>query len=226
MIQIDVRRALRDLKRDLGRLRTDQIPFATAQALNATAARVAQAETAALAETFKDPTPFTLRGMAVLKARKTDLVARVIMKDTQAKYLESYLDGGPQYLGSKRAILKPVDIKLNAYGNIPRGKLAQLKARGDIFIGPVTIHGQTINGVWLRPSVSKTGGGHGRRGVTKTKAAPGRLTLLIRFDDPKPVSLRLPYGQRAEAVVARWLAPDFEAAYARAIATARPASGR
>lgn len=221
MIRIDVRPALKALTRDFDTWQKVQIPFATAQALNATAARVAQAETAGLAETFKDPTPFTQRGPTVLKARKSDLVAQVIMKDVQAKYLASYLDGGPQYLGAKRAILKPVDIKLNAYGNIPRGKLAALKARGDIFIGPVTIRGQTINGVWLRPSVPN-GMVKGRRGVTKAPAARGRLTLLIRFDDPKPVTQRLPWGQRAEQVVARWLAPDFAAAYAQAVATARP----
>lgn len=196
MITIDTRAAMTDLTRHVGAYRR-QIPFAAAQALTDVARQVAAAESAGLAATFDHPTPFTLKAFAVRGARKSTLTASVFAKDIQAAYLEPYLDGGVQVLGSKAAVLTPVKIGLNAYGNIPKGRIAALKGAGGAFVG--LVGGKY--GLWKR----------GRRG----------LTLLVAFTAPKPVTKRLDYRHIAASVVAAALPRAFANALAKAIATAR-----
>ncbi|HEV2365413.1 MAG TPA: hypothetical protein VGS12_14585, partial [Caulobacteraceae bacterium] len=94
-------------------------------------------------------------------------------------------------------------------GNIPRGKLTSLKGRSGVFIGRVkTRSGKVIDGVWQRPP------GKGGRGA-------GALRLLIAFEDPKKVRPNLNYFERARRTIDRAIEPAFDAAMARAIATAR-----
>ena len=59
----------------------------------------------------------------------------VFAKDIAAQYLEPYEDGGPQFLGAKRAILAPVAQRTNQYGNLPRTALVRLKAKPNVFTG-------------------------------------------------------------------------------------------
>ena len=86
----------------------------------------------------------TLCGMR--GARKDDLTAIVFVKPIAARYLLPYEEGGDHVLPG-RALLNPKDIKLNANGQLPRGILARLKARPDIFIGPVQTKTGPVNGV-------------------------------------------------------------------------------
>ena len=147
-ITIDTRAAMKDLQRGLTRLQTEQIPYATALALTDIAGRIAWSEQLQLSKTFDNPTPFTRKAFGVRPARKSSLTATVFAKDRQAAYLEPYTFGGKQVLFSKKAILTPADINLNAYGNLPRGKLKSLKGRPDVFIGAVrSKRGQMLNGV-------------------------------------------------------------------------------
>lgn len=58
-----------------------------------------------------------------------------------ASYLEPF-EFGEEHKLSGSALLNPKDIKLNKYGNLPRNKLSQLKAK----IGDVG----GVNAVWQR----------------------------------------------------------------------------
>ncbi len=218
MIKIDVRADLKKLQRSLNDLANKQIPYASALALTETAKKVQAEETRAIAGLFDNPTPFTLRSIGVVPATKGRMQAVVFMRDIAASYLAPYEFGGAHALGAKKGLLVPKDVPVNQYGNLTRNKLKQLKARADVFIGAVTLkNGQTINGVWQRPSVGKRRDGtKGSKGNTHTG-----LKLLIRFEDPLPVKQRLGYHDRARQVVSRSLTVEFGKAFAKAMATAR-----
>jgi len=134
--------------------------------------------------------------------------------------------GGNHVLpGDSKAILNPKNIKLDKYGQLPRKVLDRLKARKDIFIGPVKTKSGIVNGVWqrayFRPNGSERGrshqGGEVRRGANTT----GRLKLLIRFGDALVVSKRLKYRSRAKALVDRRFNAVFDEAMSKALASAR-----
>jgi len=224
LISINVRADVKKLTRSLDDFAKRQVPFATAQALTAVAMKVQEAETKALAETFENPTPFTLKSIGVKGARKSNLTATVFVKDIAAKYLEPYETGGKHYLNpSKRGgtLLNPKNVRLNQYGNLTARKLQSLKGRPDIFIGTiVTKKGQAINGVWQRPRVAKAT----RKGAPRKGAQPqqkGGLKLLIRFGDALPVKQHLNYRQRAEKIVRDTFQAEMSKALAAAMKTAR-----
>jgi hypothetical protein len=139
---------------------------------------------------------------------------------------------------ARGASFGPARSALNQYGNIPRGKLAALKADPNVFFGPVRLKdGQTINGVWERNEVERgarrgklgrRSGEYGTKGSHNVKhnQAMGvtsltTLKLLVRFTDPVAVKSRLPYQATAMQVVVKFGQVDAEAAIAKAIATMR-----
>jgi hypothetical protein len=145
------------------------------------------------------------------------------VKDIAAKYLEPYEEGGVHHLNS-RALLNPKDIKLNAYGQLPRATLAKLKARPDIFIGVVKTKAGPVNGVWQRvidPNRVTLLGPNMKRLRGLNKGPTAKLKLLLRFGDALPVNKRLNYGGTARKIIARHLRRDFDAALAKAMASAR-----
>jgi hypothetical protein len=217
-----VRVDTREVKQMLDRLRQDQVPFATATAINALADRVAKAETAALPSVFDKATPFTLRAFGIQRATKAVPYAVVFAKDRQSQYLSPYEDGGKQALLGKRALLNPKDIRLNAFNNLPKNTLARLKGRQDVFIGTVKTKSGPIAGVWQRVPLPK--GTRGRRKLEQARGAAkatDTMRLLIRWGDPQAVQPKLHFSDRARSVVATNLQADFNAAIAKAIATAR-----
>ncbi|KTT24250.1 hypothetical protein SB14R_10405 [Pseudomonas oryzihabitans] len=203
---ISVHGDLKALKRNLTALAEKQVRFATAQALTTLAKEVKAAEAQNIADTFENPRSFTINSLGVQGARKDTLVAKVYMKPIAAKYLSPYEDGGDHVLPG-RALLNPKNIRLDKNGQLPRKVLARLKARPDVFIGPVKSKSGEVNGVWQR--------------IPAKKGQPAHLKLLIRFGDALPVNKRLEYRSRAEALVRRRFAPVMAAALAQAMATAR-----
>ncbi|RDU99220.1 hypothetical protein [Trinickia dinghuensis] len=230
VIKLSVRSNAKQLSRQLDAFVRKQLPYAVAQGINRTAQRVAEAESQNIVDTFKDPSPFTRKGVGVKKAKKGSPAATVFMKDVTAAYLKPYEAGGVHKLAS-RALLNPKDIKLNQYGQLARGTLATLRARPDVFIGTVvTSDGQRINGVWQRPTdkkkvtlLNQKGKRLGRLHKLDTSQNNGRgtLKLLIRFGDALPVQKRLGWGSHAQAVVNKWIDRDLSDALAAALATAR-----
>ncbi|KVS52240.1 hypothetical protein WK39_26640 [Burkholderia cepacia] len=229
-LTISVAANARKVERGLNDLVRKQLPFAVAQGINRTAQRVAEAEAKNIVDTLANPSPFTRGSVGVKRARKSDPTAVVFMKDIAASYLKPYEVGGVHKING-RALLNPKNIRLNQYGQLPRGTLAMLKGRPDVFIGAVkTASGETINGVWQRPTNTarvtllnargKRLGKLNKLDATQNNGR-GRLKLLIRFGDALPVKKRLNWGDRARQIVDRWIDRDMQDALAAAMRTAR-----
>lgn len=221
---ISVHANVKEISRSLSRLAHSQINFATALALTALAKEVQADEIRNIGSTFKKPKPFTQKSVGMQGARKDTLQAKVFVRPIAARYLEPYEKGGSHVLAG-RALINPKNIKLDSYGQLPRKALARLKARKDIFIGPVKTKSGVINGVWQRayhrPKGSERGrsrqGGEVRRGANTT----GRLKLLIRFGDALAVNKRLNYRSHARALIDRRFNALFSEAMGKALASAR-----
>lgn len=101
-----------------------QVPFATAVALTKTAQVVRQEEVKEMKDSFDRPTPYTLNSLFVKPATKTDLTARVWLKDAwgggntpAARYLLPQITGGLRKL-------KPFEKMLRSVGALPAGMYA------------------------------------------------------------------------------------------------------
>lgn len=145
LIGLDVRSNLRQWSRGMTRIEREQLPFGTALALTRTAEDIKKNTEKTLARRLDRPTPFTQRGLFLLKATKRKLVASVGFKTIQSGYL-NFVERGGTRLPKRRAIVLPEGVRLNRYGNMPRGKVGKLLARKDTFSGTV---GGTP-GIWQR----------------------------------------------------------------------------
>ncbi|KAF1003329.1 MAG: hypothetical protein GAK28_04768 [Luteibacter sp.] len=207
MFDINVHANVKQMERKLSALAYKQMPFATAQGLTELARIVQRGEQQAMASVFDRPTPFTVKSVKVKGARKDNLQSVVFVQDIAAAYLQPYEEGGKNKLNSK-ALLKPVGTPLNQYGNLNKSKLAQLKAKGNTFIGGIKgKDGVEIRGVWQR--------------TKPAKGKPSSLKLLIRFADAHPIKQHLDYRSRAERLVRSNFNRVMGKALGRAIATAR-----
>lgn len=216
---------MQDLRNTLSGIRK-QIPFATAQALTSVARQIEQGEKKGLQRQLQNPTPFTVNAVRSTAARKTNLIAKVFVMDTAASYLDPFEFGGPHKLNGK-ALLNPKNIRLNKYGNLSRNKLAQLKARSDVFIGTVTTAtGQKVNGVWQRKKAQK-----GKKSKKRLKRSPNGTRrerqkqrppkLLIRFGNALEVKEHLNYFDRANKMAEALMPSALSLAMADALRSAR-----
>jgi hypothetical protein len=208
VIEISVRADTKKLEKTLNELAHKQLPFATAQALTALGRLVQASEKAALPSIFDKPTPFTTNSIGLIPARKDTLQATVFVKDIAAAYLAPYEFGGRNKgVGNRDLFLRPANIRLNQYGNLPRNKMAALKAKPNVFVGKIKgKNGQEIDGVWQR--------------VKASKGKPASLKLLIRFEDTHPARQHLDYRKRAEQLVRANFNREMGKALAKAIASA------
>lgn len=189
-----------------------QVPFATARALTDLAFQVQRAEAAAIPATFRNPRPFTRRAVRVEKATKGVPVATVFVLPQVARYLAPYEFGGKHVLpGTGRALLNPVNIRLDAYGQIS-GPPRAIGDRPDVFAGVVNTRSGPIWGFWQRLMVSK---------MLNPGVRPQRLKLLVRAGDALEVTKRLGFRERAREVVAANAGRTMQTAVAQALATAR-----
>jgi len=211
---------IRELSGHLQKLKK-QIPFATAQALTSTARKIQAAEKTALSRKLENPTPFTVNAVGSVGARRDNLVAKVFVRDVAASYLEPFEFGGDHKLNSQ-ALLNPKNIKLNKYGNLTRNKMAQLKAKPDVFVGEI----DGVNGVWQRKKATKGKKNAKRRKRSQNGTRQPRLKktapkLLVRFGDALPVKPVLGYMDRAQAMAANLMQTELSRAMAAAMASAR-----
>lgn len=209
-----------NIKKEMGKLSATmykQLGFGTAKALTLLAKEVQAAEKVGLTRTFGKAKAFTRNAVGMKGARKDSLEARVFVRPVAARYLDPYEDGGNHVLPGA-ALLNPKNIKLDKHGQLPRGVLARLKARPDVFIGKVKTAAGEVNGVWQRMPAKKA---TRRRGGVAQPAQAAHLKLLIRFGDALPVNKQLNYRSRAKAVVNARFKPLFNKAMREAVATAR-----
>lgn len=211
---------LKDLSLQLQKLEK-QIPFAMAQALTGVARKIEAAERTAFQRHLDNPTPFTVKAVGSVGARKDNLRAKVFVRDTAAAYLEPFEFGGQHKLNGQ-ALLNPKNIKLNKFGNLPRTKLATLKAKPNVFIGKVG----DVNGVWQRrkPKKSKKEKKRSKRspnGTRKERQKQPAPKLLIRFGNALPVSPTLGYMDRANTMAGALMPAELSKAISAALNSAR-----
>ncbi|MFU0948593.1 MULTISPECIES: hypothetical protein [Enterobacteriaceae] len=209
---------LKDLSSQLRQLQK-QIPFATAQAMTKVVRQIEAAQKTAFERNLDNPTPFTVKSVGSVGARNNSLRAKVFVRDTAAGYLEPFEFGGEHKLNGS-ALLNPKDIKLNKYGNLPRNKLSQLKAKENVFVGEV----DGVNAVWQRKKPMKAKKRRAKRsanGTRRPKRKQRSPKLLIRFGDALPVTPVLGYMDRARTMANALLPSALNQAIAEAIRTAK-----
>lgn len=217
MISIDISQTNKALSAAV-----QQIPYAASLAINDLAFQVQRAENAAMKTVFAHPRPFTARSVLVNRSTKGSLIATVFVRPEVAKYLQPYETGGAHVLPGP-ALLKPVDITLDAYGQLPKATMARLSARKDIYIGPIQTKSGIISGVWQRLSITRKGNAKRKRltGGGIYHATLGALKLLIRFGSAVDVKQHLDFVSRGRALVFAGAAGAFAKALTKALASAR-----
>ncbi|EPC5193309.1 hypothetical protein ACRZZR_000788 [Edwardsiella piscicida] len=210
---------LKDLSKQLTTLQK-QMPFAMAQAMTKVVRQIEAAQKTAFERHLDNPTPFTVKSVGSVAARKNSLRAKVFVRDTAAGYLEPFEFGGEHKLNGS-ALLNPKDIKLNKFGNLPRNKLSQLKAKPNTFIGDVG----GVNAVWQRRKArTRKGKKRAKRspnGTRREKVKQRSPKLLIRFGDALPVKPTLGYMDRANTMANALLPSALNQAIAEALRTAK-----
>lgn len=191
-----------ELKQLVGRLSniSKQMKFAQARALTRVSRLIQSEEQSNIEKTFDNPTPFTLKSVKSIGARRDNLQAKVFIQSIAASYLEPYETGGVHKLAGK-ALLNPKSIRLNKYGNIPRTRPKTLAAREDVFIGTVNTDAGDVSGIWQRKkrtTIKKRSRSKG--GTSKQR---GQLKLLIRFGEAMPVKQRLRFYDVADQTFSR-----------------------
>jgi hypothetical protein len=145
----------------------NNVAFGIARGLTQVAKLSATTVTAALPTDFDRPNPFTMQAVSFTPATKDNLVATLFVKNAQAVYLELEETGGTRTPQPGSPINIPVDLKTNQYGNIPRGRIAALRA-GKAFVS---------NGKGRTPSCRLAcigGRGTRRRGSRSAGLSKGR----------------------------------------------------
>ena len=188
----------REVERDLSDFARKQLPFATSLALNSTAEAVEREARRNLETRLEKPTPFTLRGLLILRSSKARLWADVLMKDAQAAYLKWQETGGDRP-PKARAIPVPVHIVRNAFGNMARGAVKRAALGADVFSGRP---GRAGPGLYQRLK----GGG---------------LRMLVAFEPVAKYRPRLRFAKDAERTALATMPAAFEHAMRRALASAR-----
>lgn len=233
-MQIRIDTNIAEVQRQLG-VQAKQITYATAVALTKTAARVKAAIPAELDRVFDRPTTYTKQGTYLKMATRTNLEAEVGFKPVQAHYLQLQASGGTKQAPAAGLRL-PGNIQLNAFGNIPRGLIAKLKAsaqNGTLSAAIVKRLGVTGNrrkgaapiqlfyGQPQGKGWEKAPMGIWRR-VPGINGAKGKLIPVVVFEDtPAKYTKRLDLQAIALPIVRTHFEQEFDTALAKALATAR-----
>jgi len=167
-MQIKIKDNIKQFTKGLSKVQQKQIPFATAQAINATLGIGKGKKDKGLDREFAKqmvkkldrPRPQTTKAFYRKPAKKTHLVGELGLQDWAAEFLKYQIDGGVRSSANKIPVPITKNKRLNKFGNIA-GKRSGLVKGSKEFIG--TIGGAT--GVWKQ----------GRKGQ--------QPTLLIKFHD-------------------------------------------
>ena len=212
--------------RYLTTLQRQQIPFATATALNDVAFTAQASERAAIGAFFKHPRPFTKRSVMVTKATKLLQSATVFIRPEVAKYLAPYEYGGVHVVPGKEQLI-PIALRLDQYGQLTKPTVAKLNAmahdpKSGVFFAE--IHG--VRGYWMRPKVrrgTRRTGEYGTKGKLNTLASGRKtaLTLIALEEAPAAVHQHLDFIVNATHQVQAAWPSAIERAMAKALRSAR-----
>lgn len=218
------------LHRNLNGLAKSQLPFAAALALTNTAKAIREAEVAEVKSVFDRPTPFTLNAFAVVPATKGKLLAEVKTKGQAAgrHYLPVEAGGGPRPRTGFEAALERVSplpfgaaiparaAARDAFGNWSAAErnrvLRALQAHG-----PIRSNGMMRSGRATEYYIGQRGD---TAGVWRRRGDDDDLILLFMNKAPT-YEKRLDFYGVAERVFRERIGPEFRAAFAQAMASAR-----
>jgi hypothetical protein len=236
-MQINITTNLPEFRRAMLRFGS-QARFAAAVALTRTAQDVQKAVPAELSRVLDNPTDFTTRNSTfVLRATKENLAATVGFKDKQAKYMALQIAGGRRRPG-KGGIKLPGNIQLNAFGNIPRGTIARLKAAakngnlGGALAKRINASGtdrrkgagavQLFYGIPQGKGWKDAPMGIWRRIPPSTAGGKGKLIPVIVFENtPASYRPRFDFARLAQKTMDEKFSTNFNTALRSALATAR-----
>ncbi len=220
-------------ERMLTRAHADQVPFATAQALNDCARAASAGVNRAMAEIFDRPTAFTSRAAVApreLAATKSRAEAVVTMRPIQAKYLQAQEEGGTRTPAtntrkvSKSLVLPGKAMGLDAYGNIPAGELRRLRQRAKA-VGRAKAATKAGGGkrsaadpIVFLPGTAKINSAKISGYFRRTGRKLSRLTAFIKETHYQP---RLGYHERVKQIVEATWPTAMARRLAAAIATSR-----
>lgn len=234
-MQINISHNLAAVRRTLG-VQARQVSYAAAVALTRTAQDVQREIPAELDKVLDSPTPFTKRGTYIRAARRDSLRAEVGFRPIQARYMALQIEGGTVQPGAA-GIKLPGNIQLNAFGNIPRGTIARLKAAAkDGSLGTVLakrlnvnsnrrkgaapiqlFYGQPTGRGWAGAPV-----GIWRRIPAATPGGKGKLVPVVVFEQqPARYRARFNFQALAQRTADRRFAGHFTTEFRKALATAR-----
>lgn len=194
-MEISLQTDFKQLTRKLKRIERKQIPFAAAGALTDTAFQSKAVAVRAMPKFLDRPTPATMKGLLVRKAKKTHLESAVFFKPFVWKYMRWQVLGGTRTTGRKIAV-PGRDVRLNKYGNIP-GK------RGGLVKG----------GAYIRSM------GAGRSGIFKKKGK--RETIRAILVPRATYKITYPFHLIVERAAKKRFRKNFEKSMDRAMRTAR-----
>lgn len=215
MVQVSIKSNIDDVMKEMTHLERKQLPFATMLAINDTAFAGQRAAKRGMKQYLDNPTPWTVRGVRVKKAKKKDLSGAVYMagipglpgaNQDRNDYISMQTEGGSR-LAKGRYLAIPTKAGRNKYGNVPRkiDKLnTMLSDKTRFFVG--TPKGMTnSNGIWRRLGTTKSKGGVNiRKEFTFSKSARYRprypfdkiVTSVIKNTFDNHFSKRLNYALR------------------------------
>lgn len=179
---MSVRGDFQEVRRYLDRVKRKEVVTATAGALNDTAFDMRGNLQKGIRRDLDRPTPFTVRGIQVKRARRSNLTAAVFIEQKRWEYLEFAVDGGVQR--PQRKVIMIGLGRRNRYGNVPgfRRLRARLLARKDHFEGQIG----GASGIWK-----------------KFKTKPPKL--VVAYVEEARYERRFRFYERAEkTAVARW----------------------
>lgn len=213
----------------------EQIPFATSLALNQTAKDVQAAERAHLTDAFTIRRPWVTQGVTIPKfSDKHDAVMSVTVQvDPTRSFLGKFEAGGAKYGSPDEPIaipsvnvrpalvdlpplsLYPKNLRLQprhgvtgilaAQRHVTKRGVVQLQGKQRTFVlDAATMFGVRVSGVYQR-------------------TGPGKhdIRLLWTYKPRIPIPARLAFVPTAERTIIESWGPRFEAAFRRAVATAK-----
>ena len=195
-MKIDVKTNIKEVTKDLSRTQKKQIPFATANAINATLFQLRKEMGKQTKKKLDNPTPFTQRGFMVEKASKLKLFGLLYLKDEVADYLKYQIDGGVRS-GSKKFAIPTSNARLNKYGNIPGKKSGVVKGKNQKIL--------TINGM---------------TGVYQTHKDK-TVKLLIAFKDSANYKIKFPFYKIGQGFINNKFNKNFVDAMDKALKSAK-----
>ena len=232
----------REMRKAFKELRERQIPYAIAGALNDVAEHARQDIVANMESVFDRPTKFTLNAFYTQKAGPKRLTATVGIRDFAGKgtpawkYLQPQIEGGTRRMKRFERALAPLSggqyivpgrgAKLDAYGNISRGQVAQILSRLSASNDPtqnmtdkttarLKKKGLIAKGAKSDYFVARSKRGNRRPLGVYQLIGPGQVQPVLVFTQKSPT-----YKKRfnPEAVVLQALGRYGEAAMARSLA--------